>query len=330
MKTPKVSILVPIYNVSNFIERCAHSLFQQTFQDIEFVFVNDCSTDDSMTKLILVIEQYPLIYERIKIINHSINKGPGTARNTAIDASTGEYISVVDSDDYIEPNMIYELYSKALSDEADITVCDFFIEYADDTVIRRDEICQDKWENFRQMILQNNTHSCLWNKLVKRIFYEMNECRVPEGLNTSEDRHIISRMFYFASKISKLDKTLYHYNQHNINSITSTRSAMHFENVIQFWNLFDEFLIEHGLNEKYRLEVSQTKARGKASLMINTQSYCLQKKYSYLFLAEEKENFILLAKGERLLLFLLRRKLNLIALLFQYLLVFKNKGKFKL
>lgn len=330
MKTPKVSILVPIYNVTNFIERCAHSLFQQTFLDIEYIFVNDCSTDDSIDKLLNVIELYPLLKDQIQIIHHPNNRGLASTRNTAINASKGEYISVVDSDDYIEPNMIAELYTKALQEHADITVCDFFIEFSDKTVIRIDSICSDKWENFRQMIIQNTTHSCLWNKLVKRSFYEMRECRVPDGLNSSEDRHVSSRLFYFATKIVKVDKPLYHYVQYNANAITKTKSSMHFENLIQFWTLFDDFLIEHGLLEKYRLEVSQSKARGKASIMINTQSYSLQKKYSYLFLEEEKENTYLLAKGERILLFLLRSKLYILALLFQYLLVFKNIGKFKL
>ena len=91
---PKVSILVPVYNASASIERCAHSLFKQTFQDIEYVFINDCTSDDSIEKLQKIIAQYPHRKSWIKIIHHERNRGVAAARITAIDHSTGNYIFV--------------------------------------------------------------------------------------------------------------------------------------------------------------------------------------------------------------------------------------------
>ena len=124
----KVSILVPIYNVSTYIEKCANSLFSQTFTDIEYIFVNDATPDDSIEKLQKVIEKYPNRKENITIIQHAENRGLAVARNTAKYAANGDYVLVVDSDDYIEEQMVEILYKKAITDNADIVISDIFIE----------------------------------------------------------------------------------------------------------------------------------------------------------------------------------------------------------
>ena len=129
---PKVSILVPIYNVSLYIERCARSLFDQTFENIEYIFVDDASTDDSLDILKKVLKQYPKRQKQVRIIRHPQNKGLASTRNTAIDASNGDYIAVVDSDDYVEKNMIEELYNFAVTKNADIVVFDSVFEYANE------------------------------------------------------------------------------------------------------------------------------------------------------------------------------------------------------
>ena len=102
----KISILVPIYGVEHYIERCARSLFEQTYPDIEYVFVDDCSSDQSIAVLEKVMEDYPLRKPHVKIIHHERNKGLSAARNTALEASAGDYVMHVDSDDYIEKTLI--------------------------------------------------------------------------------------------------------------------------------------------------------------------------------------------------------------------------------
>lgn len=97
----KVSILVPIYGVEQYIERCAKSLFEQTYSEIEYVFVNDCTKDDSIGVLNRVLEKFPQRKLQVRIINHEKNKGLGAARRTAILNANGDYILHVDSDDYI-------------------------------------------------------------------------------------------------------------------------------------------------------------------------------------------------------------------------------------
>ena len=97
----KVSILVPIYNVELYIKRCIISLFEQTYNDIEFIFVNDCTKDKSIEILNSTLQQYPQRWEQVKIISHKTNKGLAAARTTALQNATGDYVMHVDSDDFL-------------------------------------------------------------------------------------------------------------------------------------------------------------------------------------------------------------------------------------
>jgi glycosyltransferase involved in cell wall biosynthesis len=123
---PKVSIVVPIYGVEKYIERCARSLFEQTFDDIEYIFVNDSTKDASIEVLQTVIEEYPHRKNQIKILHHPENRGLPQARKTGILAAKGDYIINFDSDDWVEHTIIEVVYTKASQDKADIVVCDIY------------------------------------------------------------------------------------------------------------------------------------------------------------------------------------------------------------
>lgn len=98
---PKVSILVPIYGTELYIEKCARTLFEQTYDNIEFIFVNDCTRDNSVNVLKRVLEEYPLRKSQTRIIEHKENKGLAGSRLTGLQNATGEYVWCVDSDDYV-------------------------------------------------------------------------------------------------------------------------------------------------------------------------------------------------------------------------------------
>lgn len=322
---PKVSILIAIYNVSEYIEKCAHSLFNQTFTDIEYIFVNDGSLDTSIEKLLNVIEQYPERKNQIKIFHHLINKGSAAAKNTAIDNSTGCYISFVDSDDYIDPEMIEVLYMKAKAENADIVVSDFFIESKKKSIIVCDYISEIKENNFINMIKHEQTSSSMCNKLVKSTLYKRDDCRVTETLNYCEDWHIMTRLFFYANKIVKINQAYYHYIQYNKNSITKTINHMHFENVVQFWELLDTFLKEHNEFEKYKQVIEISKIQSKVRLMIDTQSSKLRKEFANMFHDEETNCISDFKRGEKLMLLLVRYKYFGLAQLFHNFLVLKHK-----
>ena len=326
---PKISILVPIYNVSNFIERCAHSLFQQTFDDIEYVFVNDCTSDDSIEKLQKIIEQYPNRKNQVKIINHFHNRGLAAARNTAIDNSMGEYVLVVDSDDYIELDMVEELFSCAEKENADIVVSDIIKEYPDKSVLMTDYVSSNRDENIHNILFNQVSVASLCNKLIKRELCAREDCRVPEGLNYAEDGHVMFRFYFYANKIVKIDRPFYHY-VHNINSITGgLRGRMHFENIIYFWNMMDSFLIEKNLMSKYKDEIELMKVENKVRLMFGTNDRKLRKEFASMFLAEERKVKNQLKKGKQVMLFFIRHKLFRLTQLYRQIIILKRKLLFR-
>ena len=209
---PKVSFLVPVYNVSAYIGRCARSLFEQTFDDIEYIFVNDCTPDDSMERLEAVIEQYPERAGQVKIINQEQNQGPGTARNVALLAASGEYVCCVDSDDYVEYNM-YALLQEAIGK--------YGVKAAQ---IGRDEIsqegerlpdicvppsspeCIEPKDFLRELLLHRGDCSFCTKLLKKEVFQGR---RFPEGV-LNEDFHLLVEMLPDIGSIVSLPERGYH------------------------------------------------------------------------------------------------------------------------
>lgn len=122
----KVSIAVPIYGVEKYIEQCAESLFGQTYENLEFIFINDHTQDLSMLILEDVIKKYPQRQKQIKIINHETNQGLAVARNTAIKHVTGQFVLWVDSDDFVDINLVTYLVEEQMKSDADIVLSDVY------------------------------------------------------------------------------------------------------------------------------------------------------------------------------------------------------------
>ncbi|HEM3725313.1 TPA: glycosyltransferase [Streptococcus suis] len=116
---PKITIIVPVYNTEKYISECIQSILQQSLEDIELILINDCSTDNSL-KILRTYEQKD---SRITVLNLTENVGVGDARNKGIELAKGEFISFVDSDDVIKPQMLEKLYNKAKKDSADLVLC---------------------------------------------------------------------------------------------------------------------------------------------------------------------------------------------------------------
>ncbi|MDF7676736.1 glycosyltransferase [Neisseriaceae bacterium ESL0693] len=116
-----ISILVPVYNVERYLTQCLQSIQDQTFQDFEVICINDGSTDHSLT----IIEQFSRTDDRFKVINKT-NSGYGHSMNTGLEACTGQYIGIVESDDYIEPTMFEKLYQMAIQHDLDIARCSYY------------------------------------------------------------------------------------------------------------------------------------------------------------------------------------------------------------
>ena len=127
---PKVSVIIPIYGVEKYIERCARSLFEQTLDDIEFIFIDDCSPDKSVEILKTILDEYKQIINTrkwaISIEKMPINSGLPAVRKYGVKMANGEYIVHCDSDDWIDSRMLNKMYQKGKEYNADIVVCDYF------------------------------------------------------------------------------------------------------------------------------------------------------------------------------------------------------------
>lgn len=127
----KISVISPIYGVENFIGKSVESMMRQTLDDVEFIFVNDCTKDKSLEILQSVIARFPERSSQIKIINHVCNKGLPSARNTGLEAAKGDYVFHWDSDDYADAEMLESMYNHAVKNNADIIWCDWYLTFSE-------------------------------------------------------------------------------------------------------------------------------------------------------------------------------------------------------
>lgn len=244
-----VSILVPIYNVENFIEKCSISLFEQTYKDIEYIFVNDCSPDHSIEILEKVAQNYPNRIDSIKVINHDINKGLAGARNTAILSAKGDYVLHVDSDDFIERTTVEKLIKKAQDDCADIVVFDYYLEWEKVNKLVEHKFDVDKIK-YLNLVLSAQTENFVVNKLIRKSLYIDNGILHTQGLNFGEDYLVVPKLLFYAKKIVKVNEAFYHYVRFNNNSYTSSISKKNIEDLIFVYHELVHFLTQVGFDQQ--------------------------------------------------------------------------------
>ncbi len=225
MAKSKVSVIVPIYKVEGFIERCVVSLMEQTLDDVEYVFVDDASPDGSVKILQEVIARYPNKAQNIKIITHNENKGLPAARNTGLAEVTGEYVFHCDSDDYVELDMLETLYAKAKSEDADMVWCDFFLTFEkNERYMKQPEYASAK-EALKAMLSGAMKYN-VWNKLVKRSLYAENGIEFPAGYGMGEDMTMMM-LCANARKVAYVPQAFYHYVKLNMGAFSQTYSERH-------------------------------------------------------------------------------------------------------
>lgn len=226
MTEPIVSILVPVYGVEQYIERCAVSLFEQTYDNIEYVFVNDATKDNSIRILENVIARYPNRQNAVRIINHPTNKGISAARNTGVANSSGKYLLFVDSDDYIAKEAIEHLTTYAESNHADIVLFDTSVLTSNGTRIESVEY-REKVE-YISHLLQHTAKCAHWNKFYNGDFYRHSGIQACEDVRLADDYAVTPRIVHEAQTIAVLHEPLYFYETRNQSSYVHnlTRAAI--------------------------------------------------------------------------------------------------------
>lgn len=208
-----VSIIVPIYKVENYLKKCIDSIISQTYKNIEILLIDDGSPDDCGA----ICDEYAKKDKRIKVI-HKKNGGLSDARNYGIEASRGDYIMFIDSDDYISKNMCKILLKNALENNADIVTCNFKEIYLNNiekvnkqSQRERINVVSNIEAIYKYFIKNDLDMNVVWNKIYKRnLFFGENKIRFPVG-KLHEDDYIVCKLYYYANKIVIINDVLYYY-----------------------------------------------------------------------------------------------------------------------
>lgn len=269
-KKAKVSVLVPFYNVEQYVGRCVESLFSQTYSNIEYVFVNDCTPDNSMDIINEYIDKFN-VRNKCVIINHEVNKGISASRNDCLDNATGDYILFIDSDDYIDKDMVELLLKAAIENNADISGCGYIEEYKDHSVEMPQRYTNDHTEMMRAITVLT-IKGVMWKLLIRRSIVEENQVRfIPD--NTMVDDYLFCcQVFFYAKRFASVDKCMYHYIQYNPNNYSKTRE---FNITSQAKAIIktEEFYKENGVYELVKDELLQRKFISKLPLLLNKNCY---------------------------------------------------------
>lgn len=263
---PQVSIIVPVYNVENYIERCLNSLVNQTFKDIEIITINDGSTDKSLE----LINKYVKEDIRVSVIDLG-DEGVSYCRNLGIEKANGKYIMFVDSDDWIDFNMVEVMYKKAEENNIDLVMCSYIREFKDhskekifnlpeEIIYKEDKV---KNELLRKLVgpvkeeLSNpemlDALGTVWGKLYRADIFKENKINFVDlkEIGSAEDTLFNIFTFNYLKKVMFLNKPMYHYWRDNPKSVTSQYNSKLKEQRKVFFKYISDFIKENNFEQVF-------------------------------------------------------------------------------
>ena len=308
---PKVSILVPVYNVEKYLRECLDSIINQTLKDIEIICINDGSTDSSAQ----ILEEYRFKDKRIKVINKA-NSGYGASMNRGLEEATGEYIGIVESDDFVRPEMFEKLYDIANKNNLDMVKSDFYNFYTTKKQARQAGKIKKKYLgkvlNIKNDPIMIKIQPSIWSAIYKKDFLNVNSIRFLETPGASyQDTSFAFKTIASAKRLMFTNKAYVYYRQDNENSSVKSRGKVY--SICDEWEEITRFLDE-------RPEIKDVVNQVKLSTHFNAYKWNairIEEKYREEFIdkyqktfkqyyenGEIKEEFYKKAKKEELLLLL--------------------------
>lgn len=243
---PKISIVVPVYNVEKYLSQCLDSIINQTFKDFECICVNDGSPDNSLA----ILQEYASKDNRIKIINQE-NKGLPCARNTGFKYVQSPYVAFVDSDDWLDKNYLQILYKTIEETNSDVVTCNYEKYYEKENKFVSDILPQERkfcvHDKLSSKIEKAYAQPTVWNKIIKTKILKDNDIKFFEGF-ANEDSPFMSLVFLLSDKIVYVENPLYFYRIRG-NSITSNNKKVFTDKVINFMNLIEDIINRQMFND---------------------------------------------------------------------------------
>ena len=247
----KVSVIVPVYGVERFIGQCARTLFEQTYVDIEYVFVDDCTPDGSVATLRIVLGDYPQRASQVKIITHEKNRGSGAARLTGMQHATGDLVMFVDSDDYVDRRCVEKLVRRQQETGADI-VDGAFSTFSGDTILSTTHpfppSSSDRY--LRAMLIHNTVTYQLWARIIRRAVFEEWGIAFVEGIDHAEDYSVMSRLLLRAKR-ECLDEIVYFYRYNDYGTFADGISSRHISSFIGANSIVARYIREQASSNRY-------------------------------------------------------------------------------
>lgn len=251
---PYVSVIIAVYNVEKYIAQCCHSLFSQTLGEMEYIFINDRSPDNSIDIVKAILKEYPHRANQVKIIEHSVNLGVSRTREEGVRAATGDYVIHCDPDDWVEPDMYEQMYNKAISEDADFVMCDVFYHYPSSAKSYYGK------ETPKRMSCRSILASCLhaqhpilhcwlWNKLIRSDYCKNIEWH--QGISLYEDLIACTQILRQPIKVGYINRAFYYYRQRENTLSHRTFTRQDAENDYEVISILHHHLCESGDPELY-------------------------------------------------------------------------------
>ena len=235
----RVSVIVPVYNAERYIEQCVHSLMRQTLRkEIEFIFVDDCSTDNSLALLHSVVAGYPHRQSQVVVLRNERNSGSAYSRQRGQDAATGEFIIHCDADDWVDWEMYGKMLGVADTTGADVVCTPYFLEKKGKTRVVAFPSLDFPLLNKMPI---DTLHCSLWSKLIRRSIVVSHNIRFFEGVDCWEDAGLLFRVVMSTRRIVVYNKPFYHYRKETSDSLTTERMDRVLADHLLFVERMDEW-----------------------------------------------------------------------------------------
>ena len=272
---PLVSILIPIYNVEKYLGKCLDSVFSQTYKNVEFVFVDDCSTDNSYNVLISSIKQNNIPEYKYTIVSHKQNEGIAVSRADCIANAKGEYVQFVDSDDWIEPDMTETLVEATKSSQIDLVGCYFIKDFLSGKQTRHSENYSQSCAENMVLCINYDISTVLWKMLIRRSLFFF--FLITTQVDLVAEYFIFVLLYFFAYSFAVVDKYMYHYVQYNEGRV-SFQTLRSITNHIKGVKEVEEFLktkelITPNISNLFNLRKFNIKSNFLTKNMFDIQAY---------------------------------------------------------